>query len=139
MVDDKYLHSEITNLILQGFFKVYNTLGKHLNLEIYSNALRVEFSRLGLQCEQNYGVKMFYETIEVGEIKADLVVNEKVIIKIFMLDKIDYYNGEKETSQYLRNSKFEVGMILSFGAEPVYKRKIFTNDLKISKPNITKV
>ena len=138
MVDNKFLHSEITNLVLQGFFKVYNTLGKHLNLEIYRNSLRVEFERLGLTCELNGAIKIIYEKVEVGEIVVDLIVNQKVIVKVFMLDKIGY-SEEKYVSQYLRNSKFEVGMILSFGVEPIYKRKIFTNDLKVGKNNVIEV
>ncbi|MCP3960155.1 MAG: GxxExxY protein [bacterium] len=138
MVDNKYLHSEITNLILQGFVKVYNTLGKHMSLEIYKNALRVEFERLGLNCEQNGVVRIIYENVEVGEIAVDLIVNQKVIVKIFILDKISF-SEEIYVSQYLRNSKIEVGMILSFGTEPIYKRKIFTNDLKAKKPNVIEV
>ena len=37
---------------------------------------------------------------------------------------------EAQLINYLRATELEVGMLLNFGKEPQYKRKVFSNNLK---------
>lgn len=46
-----YLHSEITSLIINCFYKVYNELGDGFLEKVYENALKIELEHNGLTVE----------------------------------------------------------------------------------------
>ena len=74
------LHSEITDLILKAFYKVYNILGYGFLEKVYENAMRIELTEMGLNVLQQKKIKVFYEKNLVGDYFADLIVNQLVII-----------------------------------------------------------
>jgi len=80
MNDNKtYLQSEITNTILQGFYKVSNTLCLGFCEKAYRNALLIELKKLGLQCDSEKLISIFYQGIEIDAIRPGILVNEKVL------------------------------------------------------------
>ena len=44
-INEKYLHSEITGKILQGFYLVSNKIGYGFDIEIFKKALSIELGR----------------------------------------------------------------------------------------------
>jgi len=127
--DEKYLHSEITNLIFQAFYKVYNSLGLGFEKKLYAKALCIEINKLGLKTEADKRLIINYEKEEIGDYIADLVVDNKVLINIGTDMEINPYN-EQVLFTRLRSTNLEVGLLLNFGKLPEYKRKIYTNDRK---------
>jgi len=127
--DDKYLHSEITNLIFQSFYKVYNGLGIGFEKKHYIKALSIELNKLNVKSEIHKRLIIYYEQIELGEYIADLVVDNKVLISVETDTEID---SDKEQFLFtkLRACELEVGLLLNFGKVPESKRKIYTNDRK---------
>ncbi len=59
---------------------------------------------------------------------ADIVINDKVIIKMVQADTVSGQHKSDIRNQ-LRLSKYEVGLILNFATEGDHKRIVFTNDL----------
>ncbi|GAB4004104.1 hypothetical protein GCM10028808_01100 [Spirosoma migulaei] len=45
-----YQHSDLTQLIVKAFYKVYNTLGYGFLEKVYENAMCLEMEDLGLNC-----------------------------------------------------------------------------------------
>jgi GxxExxY protein len=76
------LHKELTGSILKLFYEVYNELGYGFLEKVYHNALYNELKSNGFEVESQKQIKVNYKNIEVGEYYADLIVNNKVIIRI---------------------------------------------------------
>jgi GxxExxY protein len=128
-VNQKYLHSEITNTILQAFYTVIKELPNGLNLDVYKNALKVECQALGLKVEMDYAVPVIYRQEKVGNFLIDIVVDKKVVVKIVSEESVADIL-KLEVKGHLKLTEFEVALILCFGMEGQHKRLVYTNDLK---------
>ena len=65
----------------------------------------------------------------VGEYIPDIIVNESVIIELKCVEYL-IETHESQLLNYLKATDCEVGLLLNFGKDPQFIRKIFTNDLK---------
>ena len=89
----------------------------------------LELVALGLICEKQKQIKVFYNGQIVGEYFADINVNNIVIIELKAAESL-VEEHELQLINYLKATEIEVGLLLNFGRNPQFKRKIFTNDLK---------
>lgn len=128
-INEKYLHSDITNSILQAFYTVVQKLPYALNIDVYKRALAIEIELLGFKVESDHEAKILYKQKFVGSFIIDLIVDDKVIIKIIRDDSIKEQHVFDAKNQ-LRLTEFEVCLILNFDIEGQHKRLIFTNNIK---------
>lgn len=119
-------HAEITDVIINAFFKVYNTLGYGFLEKVYENALFHELNKRNLSCVKQQKILVFYDELEVGEYFADLCVEDKVIIELKAAENLREEH-ESQLVNYLRATDIEVGLLLNFGKKPQFVRKIFSN------------
>ena len=126
---ENYKHKELTDRIIQAFYNVYNELGYGFLENVYQNALYFELKNIGLEVEAQKVIDVYYKTLLVGKYKADLVVNDLIILE---LKAVDYLVQEHENQliNYLKATDKEVGLLLNFGTKPEIRRKIFDNDKK---------
>ncbi|MDO9186634.1 MAG: GxxExxY protein [Bacteroidia bacterium] len=129
MIADNFKHSEITGKILKAFFNVYNTIGYGFYEKVYENALSIELKKLNLKCENQRPVTVYYEGNIVGSYFADIIVEDKVIVELKAVDLI-IEEHEIQLVNYLRATEMEVGLLLNFGTDPQYKRKVLSNEFK---------
>lgn len=121
-----FKHSEITEIIIKSFYKVYNKLGYGFLEKVYENALYIELKNEGLFVEKQKPIKVFYNETEVGNYFADLVVNELIIVELKASESL-CEEHEYQLINYLKATEIEIGLLLNFGKKPKFKRKIFTN------------
>ena len=126
------LHKDTTDIILKSYYKGYNNLGYGFLEKVYENALLYELRNQGLDCEKQKPIKVYYEQIQVGEYYADIIVNECIILELKASESIAEEH-EFQLINYLKATEIEIGLLLNFGKNPEFKRKIFTNNKKISK------
>jgi len=133
MVEEKFLHSEISSLILQAFYTVYNHFRFGYPNLVYQRSMLIEMRKLGLECKENQSVKLYYDAQEVGVFSADIVVNKRVAVNIETKDNISL-EDELKIYYFVRTSQLEVGLFLNFGKTPYHKRKYYPNqpDVKSS-------
>jgi GxxExxY protein len=122
----EFLHGNLTERIIEAFYKVYNTLGYGFLEKVYENALLIELQRLGYYVERQKKIKVYYEEFQVGDYYADLIVNENVIIELKAAETL-CKDHEYQLINYLKATDIEVGLLLNFGKRPEFKRKIFSN------------
>ncbi|MBS1762243.1 MAG: GxxExxY protein [Bacteroidetes bacterium] len=120
-------HVEITEKVINAFYKVYNTLGYGFLEKVYENALLIELRSMGMIVEQQRRVKVFYKGLVVGDYYADLLLEEKVIIELKAYEKINEQN-EFQLINYLKATGIEVGLLMNFGKKPEFKRKVYSKD-----------
>ena len=75
-------HDELTYRINGAAIAVHRQLGAGLFESIYENALCIEFEKRGIQYERQKRYPVQYDGEDVGELIADLVVEEKVIVEL---------------------------------------------------------
>ena len=126
---EDYKHSEVTDKIIQAFYKVYNTLGYGFQETVYANALAIELGKYGLEAVREAPIEVYYEGEIVADFAADLLVDRKVIVET-KARKTLLEEHEAQLLNYLKSTVHEVGLLLNFGLEPEIKRKAFDNSRK---------
>lgn len=122
-------HEEITNQIIQAFFKVYNSLGFGFLEKVYRNALNYELVELGLNATAETKISVYYKGHVVGEYSADLMVEDTVICELKTSENLCEAD-ENQLINYLRATDIEVGLLLNFGKKPEVRRKVYDNEKK---------
>lgn len=129
---EDYKYKELTDIIINAFYKVYNTLGYGFLEKVYRNALIIELTQRGLTVEPEVALTVQYEGKVVGAYFTDIVVNSLVILELKAVDTI-VSEHEAQILNYLRATNLEVGLILNFGPKPQIRRKVFDNSRKSIK------
>ena len=126
---EDYKYKELTDKIIHAFYNVYNELGFGFLENVYQNALYFELQNQGFKVEPQKMIDVYYQTHLVGKYKADLVVNDLVILE---LKAVDFLVEEHELQliNYLKATDKEVGLLLNFGMKPEIRRKVFDNSRK---------
>ena len=121
-----YKYSDLTELIIKCFYKVYNELGYGFLEKIYHNALLIELQNEELAVESQKQIKVHYQGDVVGDYYADIVVENVVILELKASESI-VEQHEFQLINYLKATDIEVGLLLNFGKKPEIKRKVFSN------------
>ncbi len=126
-----YKHSEITDGIINAFYKVYNHLGYGFLEKVYENSMLIQLREDGFKVERQKSIKVYYHEKEVGDYYADLIVNNLIIVELKAAE-ILIEAHEIQLINYLKATNIEVGLLLNFGKTPTVRRKVFSQDLKQS-------
>jgi len=124
-----FKHTDTTELIIQAFYTVYNTLGYGFLEKLYRNALTIELRKLGLDVIQEARIAVYYNGEVIGEYFADLLVAGAVIVELKAVRRLAEEH-EAQSLNYLKATPYEVGLLLNFGPRPEIKRKAFDNSRK---------
>ena len=129
MNTDRLKHEETTDSILKSFYEVYNELGDGFLESVYENALYIVLTGYGLWVERQKNISVLFRDTRIGYVKAGLIVDEKVIIK---LKAVRAFNTTHEAQliNYLKATNSEVGLFLNFGRKPEFKRFVYDNKRK---------
>jgi GxxExxY protein len=128
----KFPHQELTKSIIGIYYNVYNELGFGFLEKVYHKALLIELRKNGYKINSEKKVNVYYKNEVVGEYIPDIIINEAVIVELKCVEYLTDIH-ENQLLNYLKATDCEVGLILNFGKDPQFIRKIFTNDLKKRK------
>ena len=129
MKDNNYLHSDITEKIIEAFYKVYNELGYGFLEKVYENAMSMELIDMHFNVTQQGQVDVMYSGKSIGSYYADLIIENKVIVELKSVESI-HPAHEAQLVNYLRCSNIEVDLLLNFGPKPEIRRKVLSKDFK---------
>jgi GxxExxY protein len=130
-----FRHGEITEKIIGVFFDVYNELGFGFVEIVYHRALLIALAEAGLKVETQVNLPVFFRGHLVGDFLADILVERAVILELKAASELVPAN-ESQLLNYLKASPVEVGLLLNFGPKPKFKRLVFDNERKRSRPKI---
>lgn len=129
-MNENLIHSELTGLIIQAFYKVYNTLGYGFLEKVYENAMMIELRKMGLTCKAQSPVRVYYESEKVGSYSSDILVENTVIVELKAAVCL-VSDNEAQLLNYLKATKVEVGLLFNFGPKPEFRRKVLSNQYKM--------
>jgi len=122
-------HAELTEKIIGVFFDVYNELGHGFLESVYELGLGIALTEAGLKVRHQVPIEVWFRGRQVGDFKADMVVDDKVLLELKAARNIDLAH-EKQLLNYLRATQIEIGLLLNFGVKPEFRRLVFENERK---------
>lgn len=129
-VDDSgFKHGQITQKIISVFFEVYNELGHGFLESVYGKSLDLALNSSGLNACRKIEIPVMFRGHTVGDFEADMLVDNVVLLELKTARVLDS-SHEAQLLNYLRATDIEVGLLLSFGLRPQFKRLVFDNPRK---------
>jgi GxxExxY protein len=124
-----YKHQGLTREIIGSFYAVYGALGYGFLERVYEEALAVELQSRNITFRRQDPIRIYYRRNLIGEYYADLVVANKVIVELKANQRL-LREHSAQLLNYLKATRYEVGLLLNFGPEPVIRRHAFDNRRK---------
>jgi|TARA_B100001964_G_scaffold4951_1_gene5399 GxxExxY protein len=121
-----FKYKELTEKIIEIFYRVYNKLGYGFLEKVYENAMMIEFKKENISAVSQSAIKVLYEGEIVGQYFADVLILGKIIEEIKAVKNIAEEH-EAQLLNYLKAIDIEVGLSLNYGPKPSFKRKAFDN------------
>jgi GxxExxY protein len=128
-VDLSYKHSEPSEAIIGVFYEVYNELGYGFLESVYRNSMQFALLAKGLRVETEVAVPVFFGGKNVGDFRADLVINGCLLLELKTAEAI-IIAYEAQLLNYLRATNLEVGLVLNFGPKAQVRRLAYDNTRK---------
>lgn len=122
-------HADVTEKVIEAFYRVFNTLGSGFLEKVYENAMVVELTRMRVEAFQQAPIEVYYAGEKVGQYFADLLVQGCVVVEIKAAEAL-CESHQAQLVNYLKATNFEVGLLLNFGPKPEMKRKVYDNTRK---------
>lgn len=114
MQTDKLLHKELTYKIIGILYKVHKNLGCGFIEKIYQRAIEIELEKEDIPFETEREFEVDYNGHKIGRFRADLVIDNKVIVELKAVERLPKVFREQLISQ-LKASPYEVGLLVNFG------------------------
>jgi GxxExxY protein len=117
-------NDQLTKRIIGCCFKVHRELGPGYNERVYHNALKLLFDneRLKYESEKEFGV--FFSNKKVGSFRADLVVQDEVILEIKSLSGNIPILFQHQLISYLKASGIRTGLLINFGNKSCQVKRV---------------
>jgi GxxExxY protein len=128
---ENYKHQELTQVIIQVFYEVYNELGHGFLESVYQEAMLIALRQKGMTVEAQRPLPVWFRGGKIGDFRPDLIVGDAVVVELKAARALEPVH-EAQLLNYLRASELEVGLLLNFGPAPKIKRMVFANEKKKS-------
>ena len=119
------IDKELTGKIIHAAYIVHNILKFGFLESVYQKALKKELVSMGLKCECEKPLDVYYKGEIVGHFVTDILVEDKVIIELKAVKALKEEH-EWQLVNYLTATGIEVGLLINFGHDLEVKRKICT-------------
>jgi GxxExxY protein len=131
VVNDNYKHSELTGRIIGCSMKVHSSLGNGFQEVIYQRSLALEMEKQGLKFVRELEMPVHYEGIEVGTRRVDFLVEEKIMVELKAITKLEDVHLAQAIN-YLEAYKLGTGLLINFGSRSLEFKRV-TNEHKLQK------
>jgi GxxExxY protein len=119
------LYKEESYKIIGSCMKVHKELGPGFVESVYQEALEKQFIKDGVPYEREKVLNIYFDGQKLKKhFKADFVCNGLIIVEL-KAAKFIHPDDIDQTGNYLKSTKFKLGIIVNFGQHSlVYKRII---------------
>jgi GxxExxY protein len=120
----KILYKDLTDKIIKCFYHVYDELGGGFLESVYEKSLIIELEEMGIAAENQKQVNVYYKNELVGEFRADIIVEGKILIEIKAVNTLLTIH-EAQLLNYLKATGIKIGLLVNFGGRLEFRRRIF--------------
>jgi len=108
-------HAELSERIIQVFFKVHTELGYGFSEKVYQRAFGIALRESGLKIDEQIPIHVYYHGQSVGEFYADMLINDVGGGRV-RLAAGSPSREEAQLLNYLKATGLPVGLLINFGA-----------------------
>ena len=119
----EFLYKDMTYQLIGCCYEVYNVIGYGFLEKVYCNALIEELKLNKVKTEIEVPIKVYYKDKNVGDYRADIVIENKIILEI-KAEKTYNPNHEAQLINYLKATGFKVGYLINFGQDKLEFKRI---------------
>jgi len=120
------IEKELTSAVIGAFFAVHRALGFGFLEHVHAAALERELLHRGHRVDREINALIQYDGADIAHQRLDMVVDDKVVIEIKSTKHL-HRDAKRQLYNYLRATKFEVGLLLHFGRSANFYRVVSTN------------
>jgi len=117
-------NKDLTGEVIGLAMKVHRTLGPGFLESVYQKALLYELAKGGFKVESDKPIQVRFEGVTVGDFKADLIVNDELIVELKAVSGI-IVEHEVQLVNYLAATGKEIGILINFGGRSLEFKKKF--------------
>lgn len=110
------LYRDLSYQVRGSIYTVFKELGPGFLENIYQNALEIELTKRGISFEAQKEIEVYYDGIQVGLHRLDLVVEDKIVLELKAVDDL-HPQHEAQIISYLKASRLSVGFLVNFGGK----------------------
>ncbi|MEM9345206.1 MAG: GxxExxY protein [Planctomycetota bacterium] len=125
---------ELTGQIIACAFAVHNSLGAGFLESVYQKALAIELAKHDLSGVMEKKVPVYYEGEMVGDFRADLVIEDRVIVEIKAINQLAKAH-EVQLVNYLVATNVPIGLLINFGTRSVEIKRKHRDRKSTNQPN----
>ena len=108
---------ELARIAVDCGFKIHKELGPGLLESVYEALMAASLVRGGLKVDRQKPIRLEFDGMSLGEgFRADLVVEDRLIIEIKSVDRLAPVHG-RQLLTYLRLTQQPLGLLMNFGGE----------------------
>jgi GxxExxY protein len=115
---------DLAGQIIGLAMKVHRALGAGFLESVYQKALLYELAKAGFRVESDKLIQVRYEGVIVGDFKADLIVNDELIVELKAVSNL-IVEHEVQLVNYLTATGKDIGLLLNFGGQSLEFKKKF--------------
>ena len=121
-------HDPLTQKVIGEAMHVHRVLGPGFVESIYHNALLLRLKKIGLKCESQKPLPVYFDGDLIGEFVDDIIVEDCLILELKAVTSLVSAH-EVQLVNYLSATRIETGLLINFGARSLeFKRKSRTLD-----------
>jgi GxxExxY protein len=121
---DDITKDELTYEIIGCAMKVHSALGNGFQEVIYQRCLAIELEKQKLLFARELEMPIYYEDVEVGTRRADFIVENKVMVELKAVIKLEDVHLAQGLN-YLQAYKIDKGLLINFGSISLEVKRLF--------------
>jgi len=118
-----YKYGELTHRIIGCSMEVHRVLGNGFQEVIYQRSLAYEFEQFNIGFAREVDMPIFYKGVLMGTRRADFLVEEKVLIELKAIIKLEEVHLAQAIN-YLEAYNLEIGLLINFGASSLEFKRV---------------
>jgi GxxExxY protein len=133
-MDDGLIEEKLTRSVIGAFFEVYNILDFGFLENVYLTALGIELAERAHEVVRESCVGVIYKRRRISAQRLDMVVDGKLIVEVKSTEHLPP-TAIRQLDNYLKGTGLEVGLLLHFGPQAKFYRRIRTDKTKLPTTN----
>ena len=114
---------ELSSRILGAAVEVHKALGPGFLESIYQRAIEVALGHRGIGFERQKEVHVYFEDVEVGIQRLDLVIEGQIILELKAVKALEDIHFAQLKS-YLKATGLRTGLLLNFNAPTLVIKRV---------------
>jgi GxxExxY protein len=119
----RHQFEELSGHILAAAVDLHKALGPGFVEPIYQKAMEVALTHRGITFERQKELHVFFEGVDVGVQRLDLVVGEQIILELKAVKELAEVHY-CQLKSYLKATGLHVGLLLNFNAPTLVIKRV---------------